>query len=180
MSNKETAKEIFDAGIADSTGRDSIIVTMVQKGCSLNSAQNWYKEFADEAGLTVSRVGHKAEALEFIGKQKKLDLTDNDQRAALKVQLVEEFGVATSTANDYVKAFAKEHDIELPTAGFGANPEDQAKIYGWIVANPNCSKEDFKGFMEDVMGRGQGSIDETWRGIKLARHLQGEGVKFAA
>ena len=142
MSNKETAKEIFESGIAKETGRDTIIVTMVQKGCSLNSAQNWYKEFADAAGLTVSRVGHKVEALEYIAKSK-VDIT------------------------------------ELPSSGFGANPEEQAQIYQWIVANPNCEKSEFKDFMEIEMGRSPGSIDETWRGIKLARQLQGDGVKFA-
>lgn len=178
MSNKELAKEIFDTGIADEAGRDTIIVTMVQKGCSLNSAQNWYKEFADAAGLTVSRVGHKTEALEYIGKSK-VDLLDDEARAQLKLDLIDEFDVATSTANDYVKAYAKEKGIELPSAGFGANPEEQAQIYQWIVANANCDKDDFKSFMEDEMGRSSGSIDETWRGIKLARQLQADGVKFA-
>lgn len=177
MSNKETAKEIFDTGIANETGRDTIIVTMVQKGCSLNSAQNWYKGFADEAGITVSRIGHRTEALEFIAKSK-VDILDDDARAQLKIDLIDEFGVATSTANDYVKAYAKEHEIELPSTGFGANPEEQAKIYDWIVANANCAKEEFKAFMEDEMGRSPGSIDETWRGIKLARQLQADGVKF--
>jgi hypothetical protein len=180
MSNKETAQEIFETGIANGDTRDTIIVTMVQKGCSLNSAQNWYKDFADKAGLTVARIGHKAEALEFIGGIKKLDLLDDKQRSKLKADLVEKFAVATSTANDYVKAYAKENGIELPTSGFGANPEDQAKIYAWIEGNPNCEKEAFKAFMEGEMGRGQGSIDETWRGIKLARHMAAKGVKFAA
>ena len=178
MSNKETAKEIFETGIADETGRDTIIVTMVQKGCSLNSAQNWYKEFADAAGLTVSRVGHKTEALEYIAKSK-VDILDDEARAALKLDLIEQFGVATSTANDYVKAYAKDKGIELPSSGFGANPEEQAEIYNWIVSHPNCEKAEFKSFMEDVMARSSGSIDETWRGIKLARQLQGDGVKFA-
>lgn len=177
MSNRETAKEIFDSGITAETGRDTIIVTMVQKGCSLNSAQNWYKDFADAAGLTISRVGHRTEALEFIAKSK-VDILDDEARAQLKVDLIDEFSVATSTANDYVKAYAKEKGIELPSSGFGANPEEQAQIYDWIVANANCAKEEFKAFMENEMNRSSGSIDETWRGIKLARQLQSDGVKF--
>lgn len=177
MSTKEKAKEIFDTGIEAKDSRDSIIVQMVQAGCSLNSSQIWYKAFADEAGLTVTRVGHKDEALVYI-KESGVDLLDDDARADLKKALVAEFGVATSTANDYVKAYAKNNEIELPTSGFGANPEDQAKIYDWIVENHDCSKDEFKAFMTNDMGRGSGSIDETWRGIKLARHLQANKVKF--
>lgn len=179
MSDKETAEGIFTKGLEAGDNRDTIIVTMVQSGVSLNSAQNWYKDFAQEAGISHARVGHKAEALEAIAKSK-VDLTDDEARAALKRDLQEQFGVAASTANDYVKAYAKEHDIELPTGGFGADPESTGKIYDWIEANPNCEKAEFKAFMEDDMGRSSGSIDETWRGIKLAREMQMRKVKFSA
>jgi hypothetical protein len=178
MSNKEAALVIFNDGIEAKDSRDSIIVQMVQAGCSLNSSQIWYKGFADDAGLTVTRVGHKDEALVYI-KESGVDLLDDEARADLKKALVAEFGVATSTANDYVKAYAVQEGIELPTSGFGANPEDQAKIYAWIVDNADCEKEAFKAFMTDEMNRGSGSIDETWRGIKLARHLQANKVKFS-
>ncbi len=177
MSNKEAAKVIFDDGIHNKDSRDSIIVQMVQAGCSLNSSQIWYKAFADDAGLTVKRIGHKDEAMVFI-KESEVDLLDDDARADLKKTLVAEFEVATSTANDYVKAYAEKEGIELPVSNFGANPEDQAAIYEWIAANHDCSKDEFKAFMADDMGRGSGSIDETWRGIKLARYLQANKVKF--
>ncbi len=177
MSNKETAQEIFNKGLESGDNRDTIIVTMVQAGVSLNSATNWYKDFADEAGISHARVGHKAEAMEYIGKAK-VDLLNDEARAQLKRDLQEEFGVAASTANDYVKAYAKENDIELPTGGFGADPESTAKIYDWIQEHPDCDKAEFKAFMEDEMGRSSGSIDETWRGIKLAREMQARKVKF--
>ena len=177
MSTKETAQEIFDEGIENGDSRDAIIVSMVQAGVSLNSAQNWYKDFAQSAGITTKRTGHKADAMVFIGEAN-VDLTDDATRADMKLKLQEEFGVASSTANDYVKAYAVENGIELPTASFGADPEAKAKIFNWICDNPNCDKSEFKQFMQEEMGRGQGSIDETWRGIVLARDLQSEGVVF--
>ena len=179
MSNKETAKEIFDAGIDNGDNRDTIIVSMVQAGCSLNSASNWYKDFAAEAGIGNARVGHKAEAMEYI-EDSGIDILDEEARNDLKVSLREEFGVAASTANDYVKAYAKEKGIELPTSNFGSNPEEQAKIFDWIVANPDCEKPEFRSFMANEMGRSPGSIDETYRGIILARKLQEAGVTFAS
>jgi hypothetical protein len=179
MSNKETAQDIFDAGIENGDSRDTIIVDMVKAGVSLNSATNWYKEMANDAGITTARVGHKKEALEYIGEQD-VDLTDLDTRNELKAALREKFGVAASTANDYVKAYAEANGIELPTSSFGSNPEDQAKIYNWIVEHKDCTKEEFREFMSGEMGRSSGSIDETWRGIVLARKLAADGVEFSA
>lgn len=179
MSNKDTAKEIFDAGIEAGHNRDTIVVDMVKAGVTLNSAQNWYKDFAQDAGLSSPRVGHKAEAMEYIAESG-VDLMDDDARNQLKLDLREEFGVASSTANDYVKAYAEANDVQLPTSNFGSNPEEQAKIYNWIVSNPNCEKGAFKEFMVNEMGRSSGSIDETWRGIVLARKLAADGVTFSA
>ena len=178
MSNKEVAKEVFEAGIANEDTRDMIVVEMVKSGVSLNSAQIWYKDFAKAAGLTTARAGHKAEALELIDGTE-VDLTDDEERAAMRDELVKKFGVATSTANDYIKAYATANDIELPKSNFGGDPESKAKIYEWITANMNCDKAEFKEFMERDMGRSTGSIDETWRGIELARKLQSEGHTFA-
>jgi hypothetical protein len=178
MSTIENAKEIFDAGIDNGDSRDSIIVAMVQGGCSLNSSQNWYKAMAAEAGISHAKVGHKAEAMVYI-TEADVDLLDDEVRNNLKNDLREEFGVAASTANDYVKAWAKENGVELPTASFGSNPEEQAKIFDWIVANPSCEKPEFRDFMTAEMGRSSGSIDETYRGILLARKLSNAGVSFA-
>lgn len=179
--SKEQAKEIFDSGVEAGQSRDEVIVAMVQQGISLNSATIWYKEWAKEAGLTSARVGYKAEAQEYIAEwvANGGDLVDNDQRKELKKELAEKFGVADGTTNDYVKAYAEDNDIKLPTSSFGANPEDQAKIFDWICANPDCTKEEFKEFMVEEMERSQGSIDETYRGIILARKLQEAGVSFS-
>lgn len=178
MSNKENAQEIFDLGQDEDKSRDTIIVEMVQAGVSLNSAQNWYADMAKAAGLTNPRIGHKTEALEYLDEVQP-DVVDNEVRATTRIELSDKFGVASSTANDYVKAWAAKEGIELPTSSFGANPEDQAKIYGWICENPNADKASFKEFMEIEMGRSSGSIDETWRGVVLARKLQADGIEFA-
>lgn len=168
---------IFNAGVADGKSRDAIVVEMVQAGASLNTAQILYKDLAKNAGLVTSRVGHKKEALEFLGESQP-DLTDEDTRAAVRAELSKKFEVAASTANDYIKAYAEQEGIELPRSSFGANPAEQEEIYSFIKANPNCSKEEFTSFMKDELGRSSGSIDETYRGLKLARRLIADGVTF--
>lgn len=174
----EALKEIFEQGRINKDHRDVIIVAMVQNGASLNTAQNLYKEWAKEAGLVSTRVGHKAEALEFIGELD-TDLEDADSRAEVRTKLVDKFGVATSTANDYIKAFCEANGIELPKSNFGGSTEDQEEIYSWIKNNPDCSSAEFREFMRVQMNRSPGSIDETYRGIKLARRLFKDGVVFA-
>jgi len=173
----ELATEIFEKGIEEGLSRDLIIVDMVKGGLSLNAAQNAYKELATEAGLTTARVGHKAEALELLAEEAPI-VSDADVRLATRVLLQEKFGVAASTANDYIKAYAEIAGIEMPRSNFGSSPEDQEKIFNFIVANPNCEKADFTIFMKEEMGRSSGSIDETYRGIVLARKLADIGVEF--
>lgn len=175
--SKEIAKEVFDAGIEAGDSRDMIVVNMVRAGVTLNTAQIQYKELAQEAGLTSPRVGYKAEALEFLDELQP-DVADDEVRAGLRSELQEKFGVASSTANDYIKAYAEQAGIELPRSNFGANPEEQAKIFDWICANPNCDKAQFVDFMRGELGRSPGSIDETYRGIVLARKLQDAGIVF--
>jgi hypothetical protein len=177
MSN-ELAKEIFDAGVEAGDSRDTIIVEMVKQGLTLNTAQIRYKEFAQDAGLSSPRVGYKAEALSYL-QEVTPDILDEEVRIETRAELQEKFGVATSTANDYIKAYAEEAGIELPKSNFGSNPEETAQIFDWIVANKDTDKPAFVDFMKNDMGRSPGSIDETWRGVVLARKLQAAGVVFA-
>lgn len=179
MSNKETAKELFDAGQENGDSRDLIIVEMVKAGVSLNTAQNLYKEFAAEAGISTPRVGYKAEALAIL-EEEQPELETVEQRAEVRDMLKDKFGVAQSTANDYIKWYAEKAGIELPRSSFGSSPEDQQKIFDWIVENPNCEKAEFSEFMKSEMNRSSGSIDETYRGLVLARKLQAAGVEFEA
>ena len=179
MSNKETALEIFESSVEDGLTRDLIVVEMVKAGISLNSAQNFYKEFAAEAGLTTTKVGHKADAITFL-EETTPDILDAEVRATVKAELQSKYDVATSTANDYIKAYAEKAGIELPKSNFGSNPEEQAKIFDFIVENPNVEKVEFSSFMKEEMSRSSGSIDETYRGIVLARKLSAAGVEFAA
>ena len=175
----EQAKEIFDAGIADNKSRDMIIVGLVQSGISLNTSQNLYKEFALEAGLTSAKVGYRVEALAYLTVEN-YEIGTAESRADVRAALVEKFGVANSTANDYIKAYAESAGIELPRSSFGSNPEDQAKIFDWIAASPDCEKAEFAEFMKTTMGRSSGSIDETYRGLVLARKLAAQGIEFSA
>ena len=101
-------------------------------------------------------------------------------RTSTKADLQSKYDVAASTANDYIKAYAEKAGIELPKSNFGSNPEEQAKIFDFIVENPDVEKVEFSSFMKEEMSRSSGSIDETYRGIVLARKLSAAGVEFAA
>jgi len=175
--SKEICKEIFEAGLEAGDSRDTIIVEMVKRGVSLNTAQIQYKELAAEAGIVSTRIGYRTEAMSYLDNAQP-DLLDEEVRSSIRAELQEEFGVAQSTANDYIKAWAEKEGVELPRSNFGANPEEQQQIFDWICANPNCEKPEFVEFMKGELGRSPGSIDETFRGIMLARKLQAAGIRF--
>lgn len=174
---KAKALEIFNASVAEGKKRDLVIIDMVVGGISLNSAQNYYKEFAQEAGLTSGRVAsRKNEALEWLATND-YDLQDRESRSNVRKMLQEQFSVKEGTANDYIKAFAEEQGIELPTAG--PRSADSDRVFQFIRDNfDSLDKPTFKEFMEGL-GRAQGSIDETWRGVVLARRLMAEGVSYS-
>lgn len=178
--NKQKAQDIFDQGHVDKLTRDQIIVAMVQGGLSLNYAQNNYKAMAKEAGIETIRGGHKAEALQLL-ESAEIDPDDFvkvDVRQNLRKQLQDKFGVAESTANDYLKAYAKTKDIELPGGG-GPTSEMAGHIYDWVMANQNAEKPAFKEFMEGY-NRSKGNIDENWRGVLLARKLLVSDYSYTA
>lgn len=177
--SKEICKEVFDAGQEAGDSRDTIIVDMVKAGVSLNTAQIQYKELAADAGIVSTRIGYRTEAMALLDTTRP-DILDEEVRSQTRADLQGEFGVATSTANDYIKAWAEKEGIELPRSNFGANPEEQGQIFDWICANPNCEKPAFVEFMKGELGRSPGSIDETYRGIVLARKLQAAGIAFEA
>ena len=167
-----TAETVFNAGVEAGDDRDSIIIKMVQEGLSLNMAQNIYKDLAKAAGITKGRVGHKAEALDFI-KEQGVNLLDEEARLQLKADICSKFGVSPGTAHDYIRAHAALYEIELNLGGpIGKNNEE---IYEFIVANPGMDKPMFRDFME-TLGRSKGNIDETWRGVVLARKIISSGV----
>ena len=165
------AETVFNAAVEAGDTRDGTIIKMVQEGLSLNMAQNVYKDLAKAAGLTKGRVGHKKEALEFIANAN-VGITDSEARLELKAALDSEFGVSPGTAHDYIRAYAAQHGVDLGTSRSG---EDNDAIYDYIVANPGMDKPMFREFMESL-GRSKGNIDETWRGILLARKLISSGV----
>lgn len=177
----ELAQTIYKAGVDAEQPRDLIIVEMVKAGISLNTAQNLYKQIQKENGDSNPRSGRKAEALEYLKTSAVgVDLTDIAIRKQLRDTLSEKFEVTASTATDYIKAHATVMGVELPASQFGSSAQDQETIFIWITKNPDCSKEEFSAFMTGDMGRSKGSIDETYRGIVLARKLFAiDGFEFA-
>lgn len=178
MSDKKAkAQEIFDAGIEAGKDRDKVIIDMVMAEISLNTAQNLYKEMAQEAGIGGNRVAsRKGEALEWLAEMD-YDLVDRESRSAVRKELQERFSVKEGTANDYIKAFAVEQGIQLPTAS--PRSADGEQVFEFIRDNfASLDKPTFREFMEGL-GRAQGSIDETWRGVVLARRLMAEGLSYS-
>lgn len=172
MSNMEIAEQVFEEHTDKGETRDQIIIAMVMAGISLNSAQNYYKEIAKEKGLIRPRLGHKKEAMQFI-VESGVDILNDEARSELKRALSDTFEVSLGTAHDYIRAYATDAEIALPS--MGPKGQNNEEIYQFIVNNPTIDKPGFRDFM-DSLGRSKGNVDETWRGVLLARKIIVSGI----
>jgi len=152
---------IIDTG-AD---RDTAIITlMTEQSITLNMATNIYAEYARDNGLTTAKVSHKAEALNYIEGIYLDDEWDVKAVSDMVIDIVSKFGVAESTARDYCKAYSEQLGVQHPVA----NP--RAAMFDYLVANPDCTKAEFKEFAQDL-GRSDSNINEYWKGMELHRAI---------
>ena len=143
--------------------RDAIIITLVtDHGITLNKATTEYATYAKDNGLTTVATSHKAAALEWIATE----YSDWDHAAVADavIEIQARYNVAESTARDYTKAYSKLLDVTHPTL----NP--RAAMFDYLVANPECDKEEFKAFAKDL-GRSDSNINEYWKGMELHRAI---------
>lgn len=144
--------------------RDTAIITlMTEQSITLNMATNVYAEYARDTGLTTAKVSHKAEALSDLAEEYGDDWTVKSVANAV-IDLVDSYGVAESTARDYCKAYSDQLGVAHPIS----NP--RAAIFDYLVANPECTKAEFKEFAQGL-GRSDSNINEYWKGMELHRAI---------
>ena len=147
--------------------RDEIIIDMMQtNGWTMNKATNEYVKAKKAAGFQMGVVSRKDDAYELmIG----MDLESPIDPKAVVESIVDELGVAESTARDYLKAYAKDKGLEI------ASGKDSQPILDWIVANApiDGTADDWVAFDKEFIawgteeGRTRSNLNEYRKGIKL-------------
>ena len=161
-------KDLFNELHESGTSRDMMIIGAVQAGNTLNAAGRAYAAWARDMGITSAIVSHKADAMSAIFDQYgDVELTVGDVQSIIP-ELVAEYGIADSTARDYVKAHCEKCGITYPVL----NPRDA--IFAWFKAVDGIAdKADFMAFAEDELGRSKSNANEYWKGYELHLHLVG-------
>ena len=161
-------KTLFDKMHAEDATRDTMIITAVTEGSTLNAATKAYAAWAKDNGLTSAIVSHKAAALTNIFDQYgDAALTVKDVQSIIP-DLVQEYGVADSTARDYVKTHCEQYGLAYPVL----NPRDA--IFAWFKAVDGVAdKAEFMAYAEDELGRSKSNANEYWKGYELHLHLVG-------
>jgi hypothetical protein len=148
--------------------RDTIIVTLVGDGLTLNAATKAYGAVAKALGWATARVSHKEAAMEYLHGWL-VQPSDWDAVAVkhVVIDLCDRFGVAESTARDYCRAFSEEIGVPYPV-------EDPRKaMFDWLVEHAaTATKEEFVAFAgPDGLGRSASNVNEYWKGLELHRAI---------
>jgi hypothetical protein len=151
-------------------GRDTLIMAvMTHHGATLNMATKAYGAFAKERGLTTTIVSHKDEAIAFLAEHPDYrTMTHPSDVANAVIDLTDTFGVAESTARDYVKAYCDKQGIEMP------NKDPREDIFNHLRANRqlwdedyDTAKAEFIDYVCGTLGRSRSNANEYVKGMDL-------------
>ena len=159
--------QLIEALLNEGNKRDDIIIAMVcDHKMSIDKATKLYAAYAKDHGLTKVIVSHKDAALEMLATEYPEDNWDASAVKHAIVDLVDQFGVAESTARDYCKAYSTDVlGVKLPTE------DPRAAIFQWFVDHDGTAvKDDFIQFALEL-GRSRSNANEYWKGYELHLHL---------
>ena len=164
-SNDKVRTAIIDAHTADDT-RDAIIIKLVtEHDLTLNAATKAYAAVAKDKGWTAAIVSHKEDALAYISDGYDDTLSIKDARELI-AYFQTEYGVAESTARDYVKAHCDATGTTYPVV----NPREA--IFEWFKqAGADADKKEFMEYATETLGRSQSNANEYWKGYELHLYL---------
>lgn len=156
---------IVEMNAAGST-RDEIIIAMVMTDkMSINAATKAYAAVAKAEGWSTGLTSYRDEAAAYLGNHCQSITVDEMHR--LKPMLMDEFGVAESTATDYLKAHCELLGEAYPVL----NPREA--IFAWFKTTKDITKEGFMDYAVGELGRSQSNANEYWKGYELHLHLVG-------
>lgn len=165
---------VLDGMMGDNLTRDAIIIRLVSEhGLTLNKATATYQEYAKDKGISKALVSKKDEAFEYMASLNDVEWDDSKWISDLMHDLRGEFGVAESTARDYIKAYAKEKGIIIPSA------DPRADLFVWLKVNDGTYDDVAKmkeAFIEfgTALGRSRSNLNEYWKGYELHLFIMGE------
>jgi hypothetical protein len=156
----------IEAMVSEDLSRDMIIIKLAtEHGCSVNKATKEYAAYAKANGLTASVSSHKEAATDWLA----IEFADREWNAkavsdAVK-DIVNNWGVAESTARDYCKAYSESIGVAHPVA------DPRAAMFAFLIENRHLPvdvlKADFKAYAKDELGRSPSNINEYWKGYEL-------------
>ena len=118
-------------------------------------------------GHATGKVSRRDDAIKLYTMDEAHTATEiSDQVASIAEQL----GVTVKTVTGYIKDAYEEQTWDFPAVG-----SESEAILDWLVANSDCSKEQFAKFMrtagKDGKPRSNSNVNEYWKGMTLHRRI---------
>jgi hypothetical protein len=108
-------QDIFNASTEAGDDKNTTLRKMIEAGCDVTMAIREYTKLAREVGLVLSpkeRTQRINVELENWGG----DWSDATARKEIAEELADKYDIAQATAMAHLKAYAEEHDIDIPSA----------------------------------------------------------------
>lgn len=145
MSDKpqsELVREIVEAGHEAGKSEDDMLVEIVQAGVKFSAAMKLFRQTMTELGLRLSPKDKRELVNEILGDDFAPETADDMQEAVEKIASHD--AISPQQARSAVRRYLKEHEREIPKAvKQAATGGIRAKIFDWLVENPNAGEEEF-------------------------------------
>ena len=163
----------ISTGLSDGMSRDEVTIGLTRldldgKGITLNKATDLVKQYYKDNGLSTAPSSHKADALADLDGRYGGEAVPANEVSSVVVDLTTEYGVAESTARDYIKAYHKANGVSVETV------DPRIQLFDWLKDNQSddldVMKEEFHAFAKSI-GRSRSNANEYWKGYELHLYL---------
>ena len=149
--DSQKVEEIVAAGVEAEKDDDTMLIEIVQSGVKFKHANKLFAKAMEAGGFRITSKARKAEARDIL-VEAEFTPADYDAVTAMCEVLCEAVNdTTTSQAFAIIKSYCKEFEIELPkpVKVKKASGGLRAKVFAWIVENPQSDKDGMEQFIKD-------------------------------
>ncbi len=146
-------REAFSNGVEADKEEDSVLIDMIQAGCTFSAARRTYNRLMVEAGLALSKED-KDEIVSTAVGENDISTEEGFDAAVAYVDEAAE-SISFNTAGNLIRAYAKKNEIEVfkKPRGSGTRTTFLTHFYNALIENPNMTEEEAHQFIVDKGGK---------------------------
>ena len=145
------ARAAFSAGVKGNKDEDAIKMAMIQAGASFKNVTRLYNQFAQEAGLVMSKEERDKIINDTCSKAKATLNTEDGLNTVIDTLVGTVKGSNESAISRMVRAWCKANDVEVFTKpkGTGQRKGFRTDFYNELRKNPKMTEDQVKAYTKE-------------------------------